>query len=159
MLLGYLLGVKTLTGFGSFIVHTNPVTGGGGGGGTTPPGNTTAADPTASTFSEISGVAVNIQTDLLSFVIPGVVATHMLLIEFGGCNIAEYELDIDGSIEAKKFLSWGDNIGGDSWDFRAPNGAGKLLPAGKILKVKVTNCSGEGTLGDFWARFCYMTVN
>jgi len=120
------------------------------------PGDTSAVDPIFSVFNEITSVPSLTLSDILTFVIPSTPMLHLLYIEFGGTNMSEYWLNINSVTEAKGITYFGGPITG-VWDFRRPGGGGKLLPAGKILKIQTEHCRPD--IGDFFARLCYMEIN
>ena len=127
----------------------------GGGGGLTPPGNTPSPDETKGFYNEVTGIAALTLTDVLTWVVPTSPTIHLLMIEFGGCNIADYFLEIGGTQAAKGITYFGGKMTG-VWDFRNQTG-GKPLAGASTLKVKVEHCRPD--LGDFFARICYMEIN
>lgn len=125
-------------------------------GSTQVPGDTAVVDPTFSKYGEISSVPQLTLSTIVSLVIPATPIIHVLYIEYGGCNVSEYYLDIDGTREARHSTYFGGDLDG-IWDFRNPGGGGKLLPASKTLKVETEHCRPDD--GSFWARICYMEIN
>lgn len=131
-----------------------------GGGGTQIPGNTPAPDPTKEVYGEISGVAKGIKTNILTFVAPAQIGghpiIHLLYANFGGDNMAEYFLEINGSNTNRFTTYFGGDITG-FWDFRNPSGGGKAVDSADIIRIRVEHCRPDD--GAFWARLCYIEIN
>ena len=125
-------------------------------GSTQVPGDTQIADSVYSVYNAISAVPANALTTILTFVVPLTPIHHVLLVEFGGTNIARYYLSAD-NVDFNQYITWFNGSGlSASWDFRNTGGAGYLLTAGSIIRVKCEH--GRPFVGDFYARLQYMQV-
>ena len=133
-----------------------PGGGGGGGGSLSYPGNTILPDPASTRFNEVTSVPASIWTDVLTYVVPVSPIVHIIRIEFGGNNVATYQLT-DGVNVYHKCYTWFNGTLESRWEFENSDGGGLQLVAGLILKVQVFHT--RPYLGDFYARLQYREVN
>ena len=135
------------------------VIGGSGGGGPSIPGNTPTPDPAKDVYNEITGVLTGVQSTILSYVAPpqvgGKPIIHLLYANFGGTNISEYTMTINGTDVNKYRTYFGVGLEG-CWDFRNPPG-GKMIYPGDI--VIITTRHQRPAAGDFHARLSYVEIN
>lgn len=143
------------SGFGDFVFPPGSA-GQGSARQTQVPGDTPVADPTKTVYGEVTDVQDNTLTTILSFVIPVSPIHHLLHIDFGGQNMAEYYLVVDGQRKAREITYFGGKITGE-WNFRNPGGGGLLLPAGKVLKVQVEH-NRLSCPADFFTTVYYMEI-
>lgn len=124
--------------------------------GTSIPGDTVAVDPTFIVYREAIDIPDNMQTEVLSYTVPAMPIVHSLFIQFGGQNVADFVLEIDGIVQSRAVTYWGSGMEG-MWDFRTGRGGGVQLPSGKIVRVLVTHESPS--LATFWARINCININ
>ena len=132
----------------------------GGGSGPSIPGNTPAPDPTKEVYGEITGVLINVETTILSFVAPpqntaGKPIIHLMYANFGGTNMSHYTMTINGVNANQHYTYFGGDITGQ-WDWRTGAGGGKALFSGDIVVIKTQHCRPDA--GDFYARLCYREI-
>lgn len=104
-----------------------------------------------SEFNAVSAVPSASLTNILSYTVP--VATQLRLnhIEFGGSNIATYEVHINTVLNARKRTNFGADLYGD-FNYTANDDKGLLLEEGDTVVIKVIH--SRSMTGDFEARIC-----
>lgn len=125
-------------------------------GSTQVPNDTAIPDPTGSYYSEANSVATGVLTDVLTFVVPMTPIWHLLRVEFGGNNIANYSLWFNAVKKDQSFTWFNGNMTG-VWDYVNPGGGGVLVASGMIIKVKVVH--NRPFVGDFYAKINYIEIN
>lgn len=98
-----------------------------------------------SIYNEISSVATNLTTNILSYTIPMGSTAELEDVNVSGDNIAKYELLVNGNVVDKKRTYFGGNLN-EVFDFKNSI----VLVAGDIITVRVNHIRPD--LGDFNAR-------
>lgn len=99
-------------------------------------------------FNDITSVATGVPTTLLTYTAPLTGITSLFKIEYSGDNIAQYDVLINGVLNARKRTYWGGPING-LFEFNA-SAAGFKLNAGDVVTVVVTHT--RPFVGNFEAR-------
>lgn len=131
------------------------ITSSGGGGVPNVPGNTPAPDPAYTIFNEVLAVPKDVVTDVITWIVP-VTLNHIMRVEFGGCNIADYKLFFGANVQARYLTYFGSSLNG-VWDFSTEAGGGVQVASGTVVKVRVEH--GRPHDGDFWSRIQYLEIN
>lgn len=111
--------------------------------------NNITVGTTTNLFNQISAVAMGITTTIISYTVPVGNDFKLCLVEVGGSNIAEYEVLINGSLNARK-RTWFSGPFTDEFIFETNLAGGIVVPSGQIISVQVTHDRPD--LGDFEAR-------
>lgn len=102
-----------------------------------------------STFNEISSVSSGSLTNIVTYTVPAGKFAYLQRIDYGGTNIATYEIWVDGiKINKRRTYFSGDLSGSLQFDSTISNGY--LLTAGQILYLKVIH--DRPIVGDFEGR-------
>jgi len=103
-----------------------------------------AGHTSISSFDSVSSVANSVLTDIVTFTVPVGKKLFLDRVEVSGDNIAKYQVDIGGSVNAVKRSYWADFNQDFEWnDFE--------ITAGTVIKVQVEQTSRPDT-GDYEAR-------
>jgi hypothetical protein len=131
------------------------VSSGGGGGGGSIPGNTSTPDDILTAFVQVEAQAAG-DFDLPTYTIPNNGSLyHLMLVEFGGTNVAKYSLYFGSALKARYATWFAGGLNG-KWDYRGPPG-GLPIGGGTILKISCSHNRPE--VGDFWAKLTLLKVN
>ena len=97
-------------------------------------------------FGSISAIASTTQTNILSYTVPLGKKLSLNLVEFGGGNIATYEITIGGTLEARRRTYFGGQLS-DRFDFGFYS-----IAAGGTVVLRVEH-KRTGDTADFEGRF------
>lgn len=101
------------------------------------------------TYSEVSSVATSTPTTVVTYIAPVGKTSYLQLAEVSGTNIAEYELKINGTTQAKKRTYFGGKLN-VTFDFEVQGARGLNLSVGDTITIVVTH--SRSMTGDFEAR-------
>ena len=96
------------------------------------------------TYDTASSVASGVPTTVVTFTVPIGKTFDVKLVEFSSTNIAEYNVDIDSSIEATRRTNFGADLSGE-FKFE-----GLSLAQGSVIKLIAEH--SRGGIADFEAR-------
>lgn len=105
-----------------------------------------------STYSAVTSVPSSILTTILSYTVPVATTDYINLIEVSGDNIAQFEVYINGIINARQRTYFGGNLN-LTFNYSLDSETGYILNAGDNIQVKVIH--NRPTLGAFEARLLY----
>jgi hypothetical protein len=81
---------------------------------------------------------------------------HLLRVEFGGENIAQYRLLVNTNVEARH-ATWFNGEGlNDEWEMTNSDGGGWPLAVGTTVRIQVKH--ERDSVADFWARLQYREI-
>lgn len=103
----------------------------------------------SSMFADLTDVASGIDSTIIDYTVPSGNVFYLSKVEFGGSNIAEYELLIDAVASARKRTNFGAPLS-DQFDFMTSANIGIRLESGQNIKVNVNH--QRPSSGDFEAR-------
>jgi hypothetical protein len=111
--------------------------------------------PIVSVFNQITSVAINATTTILTYTVPVAVTDHLLQIDVSGTNIATYDILINSSQYARKRTYFGGNLDA-TFSFGDSISSAPSFVAGTIITINVTNF--RPSLGNFEARIQLIEV-
>lgn len=116
-------------------------------------GDTTIADPVIGIYDTATAVPMSTLTTVVSHTCTG--TTHLMYVEFGGTNIAQYYLYLD-AVEVNQYITDHREGLNGHWDIRTVVG-GQSIPAGTVISVKVLH--GRTMPGDFYGKINIVQVD
>lgn len=101
-----------------------------------------------SPYAEVTSVASSVLTTIQTYTVPALVNAFLQKIEVSGTNIAEYRVEVNAVIKAKKRTYFGSSLNTEF--IFADTGAGLPLVPGDIVTIKVIHI--RPMVGDFNSR-------
>lgn len=108
-----------------------------------------ASGTAINTYGTAASVASSATVTVVSFTVPVGKVFLLERVEFAGENIANYEVQVDGSPIAKKRTWFGGDISGE-FMFDSPSGAPPRYTAGQVIRLRIENF--RPSTADFEAR-------
>lgn len=120
------------------------------------PGDSSSPDHTRTFYEEVVDVPTETETTITTWVIPASPIIHLMRIEFGGENTAQFKLKFDGVTQARYATYFGSALDG-AWNFETAGGGGVAIPAGTTVTVTAEHCRPDPAV--FWCRVQYLEIN
>jgi len=106
-------------------------------------------------YDEISSLVKDTTMTIVSYVAPIGKTSYLQFVEAGGANIATFQVEIQGNIEAKKRTYFSGPLSTE-FQFYSTAEAGIELNAGDVVRVRVEH--GRPMVADFEARIQILEI-